>query len=185
MSIKFLKSERIYLRQLQEEDLKGNYLNWLNDDEVCENNSHHVYPYNIESAKDYINYARNTRNDLILAICLNDNDKHIGNISIQSINYPYRNGEFAILLGEKDYWNKGYSKESSIMIVKHAFDNINLHRIYCGTTSNNIGMQKLADSLGMKKEGVRRDAFFKKGKFQDIIEYGILRDEFYQKFNFE
>jgi RimJ/RimL family protein N-acetyltransferase len=54
---------------------------------------------------------------------------------------------------------------------------INLHRIYCGTSSENIGMQKLANKLGMIKEGQRKDALFKNGKYLDVIEYGIIVKE--------
>ncbi len=39
-------------------------------------------------------------------------------------------------------------------------------------------MKKIALKIGMLQEGVRRQAFYKWGKYQDIIEYGILKDEF-------
>ena len=55
---------------------------------------------------------------------------------------------------------------------------LNLNRIYCGTTNENEGMKKIALKIGMLQEGVRRQAFYKWGKYQDIIEYGILKDEF-------
>ena len=67
-------------------------------------------------------------------------------------------------------------KEAGDLLINHAFQNLNLHRIYCGTSSNNIGMQKLATKLGMKKEGVRKDSIFNDGRYYDIIEYGIIND---------
>jgi ribosomal-protein-alanine N-acetyltransferase len=36
----FLVGENIYLRPLDLNDLRGNYINWLNDSEVCKYNSH-------------------------------------------------------------------------------------------------------------------------------------------------
>lgn len=38
-------------------------------------------------------------------------------------------------------------------------------------------MQKVAEGLGFKKEGVRREMIFKKGKYNDVIEYGLLCSE--------
>jgi RimJ/RimL family protein N-acetyltransferase len=32
--------------------------------------------------------------------------------------------------------------------------------------------------LAMRQEGVRRQAYFKGGKFVDVIEFGVLREEF-------
>lgn len=181
MNNPFLIGEKIYLRGLDEKDLEGNYIKWLNDTEVCQYNSHHIFPYNYESAKNYIKNVAKLPDALVLAIILKENDMHIGNVSLQNISYINRNAEFAILMGEKAYWGKGYSKEAAILIIKHGFMELNLHRIYCGTSSDNIPMQKLAISLGMSEEGRRRDAMYKNGRFVDIIEYGLIHTEFLSK----
>ncbi|MBM4229579.1 MAG: GNAT family N-acetyltransferase [Gammaproteobacteria bacterium] len=39
-------------------------------------------------------------------------------------------------------------------------------------------MQKLARALGMQEEGRRRSALFLEGAWVDVLEYGVLRDEF-------
>jgi ribosomal-protein-alanine N-acetyltransferase len=39
-------------------------------------------------------------------------------------------------------------------------------------------MKKLAAALGMKEEGRRREAAFKHAKYIDIIEFGVLREEY-------
>ena len=179
----FLVGERLYLRPLDLEDLIGNYISWLNDPEVCKGNSHHVLPYTRNLAKQYIDNADISNDKLILAVVLKDSDIHIGNISLQNINYLHQNAEFAVLFGEKEYWGKGYSKEASFLILKHGFETLNLNRIYCGTFSENIPMIKLADYLCMKREGLRRKAFFKNGKLIDIVEFGVLKNEFFEKFN--
>lgn len=179
MSNHFLTGNEIYLRGLNLEDLEGNYIKWLNDAEVCNYNSHHVFPYYRENAEIYIKNASNSQNTLVLAIVLIENDLHIGNISLQNIDYINRSAEIAILIGEKDCWGKGYSKEAANLIIKHGFMELNLQRIYCGTSSDNISMQKLALSLGMIEEGRRRQAFFKHNQYVNIIEYGLLKHELY------
>jgi RimJ/RimL family protein N-acetyltransferase len=64
--------------------------------------------------------------------------------------------------------------EAGKLIIEHGFKSLNLHRIYCGTSSQNVGMQKLAEKLEMIKEGIRKEALFNSGIYSDIIEYGIL-----------
>ena len=49
----FLKSTRIQLRALTEKDLTEEYLQWLNDDEVCRYNSHAIFPNTEQKMKDY------------------------------------------------------------------------------------------------------------------------------------
>ena len=174
----FLIGDKIYLRGLCLDDLEDNYIQWLNDAEVCRYNSHHVFPYFTENAESYIKKTFSNKNAIVLAIVFRENDFHIGNISLQEINYINRSAEFAILMGERDYWGKGYSKEAAFLIIKHGFMALNLHKVYCGTSSDNIPMQKLALSLGMVEEGRRRESMFKDGIYKDIIEYGVLKDEF-------
>ena len=115
----------------------------------------------------------------MLAIIATDNDKHIGNISLQAIDWVSKTAEFAIILGDKEYWGKGYSTEAALMICEHGFSKLNLNRIYCGTSEQNIGMQKLAGKMKMQEEGCRRKALYKNGEYLDILEYGVLKEEYY------
>lgn len=177
----FLKSKRIYLRPLELSDLNGNYVSWLNDEQINEHNSHHVFPYSLKEGYHYIEKAHLSKDALVLAIVTKRKNKHIGNISLQNIDYLNRNAELAILLGEKEYLSKGYSKEASLLLLSHAFNALGLLRIYCGTSVKNKSMQKLAKKLGMILEGRRRKAMFKNGNLEDILEYGILADEFEDK----
>lgn len=174
----FLQGNIVDLRVLLREDLNGEYINWLNDAEVCQYNSHHVYPYGPIQAEQYISSLENNKNNLVLAIIARDTSKHIGNISLQNIDYINRNAEYAIILGDKAYHGKGVAKEVSLLLLKHGFNSLNLHRIYCGTSSANIAMQRLAIALGMKEEGRRKQALYKNGLYYDVLEYGLLREDF-------
>jgi RimJ/RimL family protein N-acetyltransferase len=170
----FLEGERLVLRPLNVSDIEGNYKFWLNDQDVVQYNSHGRFPQTAEKLLSYVSSIQNSNTDLILAVIDKVIGKHIGNIGLQSINWIDRNAEIAFLLGEKEYMGKGVMFEAGKLVIQHGFNSLNLHRIYCGTSSDNLGMQKLALKLGMFTEGVRKESIFKKGKYFDIIEYGIL-----------
>lgn len=170
----FLHTGTLYLRALCENDITGNYARWLNDPEITLYNSHGRFPMTIEKLKEFVKTARTSNAMLVMAIVDSSSDQHIGNISLQSISWIDRNAEIAFLLGEKDWWGKGVMLAAGKLLIDHGFNALNLHRIYCGTSSENSGMQKLAEKLGMEKEGVRKEALFNNGKFYDVIEYGIM-----------
>jgi len=172
-----LKGKSIYLRGLHLEDAKGNYPHWFNNPEVTRYNSHGDKLYTQEMAEDYIRFVTSSSIHQVFAIIDNHTNKHIGNVALQAINLQARNAEFAILLGEPSFYGKGVGEEVGKLLLDYAFSELRLHRIYCGTSSNNIGMQRLALKLGMRQEGIRRDALTKNGKFADVIEYAILEND--------
>ena len=170
----FLVGKNINLRILSESDVNGNYSRWLNDLEITEFNSHGRFPMTISKLIEYVKMSIDSNSALVLAVEDKFTNEHIGNISLQGINWIDRNAEIAFLLGEKAYWGKGVMLEAGKVLIEHAFNTLNLHRIYCGTSSKNIGMQKLALKLKMSKEVIRKEVLFKNGMYNDIIEYGIL-----------
>lgn len=175
--IPFLLGERVYLRPLCDEDISGGYPLWFNSASVCAGNSHHVYPYTEAEGMEYIRYASATKTDLILAIIAGSMEVHIGNVALQNIHPIYRSADFAIVIGEDRYWGKGYGYEAASLIINHGFMELGLLRIACATLDNNHGMQKLAVKLGMRLEGTRVAAAYKSGEFLNVVEFGILREE--------
>lgn len=175
----FLHANGYVLRSLEEADLEGDYFGWLNDARICEFNSHATYPNNRTRMLDYFRWTQETRDAVVLAIVDEKNTRHIGNVSLQSIDWIGRSAEFAILVGAMDYWGKGVGYETGKLLIDYGFSRLNLHKVYCGTSEHNMGMQKLAAKLGMIQEGVRRQAMYKFGRYVDLFEYGVLREEFY------
>ena len=173
----FLEGESIYLRPLSIEDVEGNYAYWLNDQEIVQFNSHGKFPMTVPMLKAFIESTSRATHAVVLAIIDKATDAHIGNISLQAINWQDRNAEIAFLLGERSFWGKGVMKQAGKLMIDHAFNALNLHRVHCGTSSANMGMQKLAIKLGMNEEGVRKEAIYNHGKYHDIIEFGIIREE--------
>ncbi len=172
-----LKGNIIHLRALHLEDAQGNYPNWLNDPEVTKYNSHGDVFYTREMAEDYIRNVHASQTAHVFAIVNNASHQHLGNISLQAIDMKARNAEFAILIGEPSVYGKGIGEEAGKLLIDYGFNHLHLHRIYCGTSSKNHGMQKLAAKLGMKQEGIRRDGLLKNGEYADIIEYGMLDND--------
>jgi len=66
-------------------------------------------------------------------------------------------------------------------ILQHGFNKLNLERIFCATAATNEGMKKLASAMGMTLEGTRRRHLFLEGSRVDMLEYGILREEFAER----
>lgn len=173
-----MTGKRVVLRVLEERDVEGPYAMWLNDPEVCRFNSHARFPVGKDELKMYIREAKQSSSMQVFAIVTKRGAAHIGNISLQNINYIDRSAELAIIIGDKKYWGKGIGLEAWKLMINYGFRVLNLHRLYCGCANKNLGMRKIAQKSGMKLEGRRRDAFFKDGGYDDILEFGILEIEY-------
>ncbi|MEA2091666.1 MAG: GNAT family N-acetyltransferase, partial [Campylobacterota bacterium] len=141
--------------------------------EVCKYNSHGANFYTKEMALQYIKSVQNNSTCKVFAVCLRDSNMHIGNISLQQI--TTKEAEFAILMGEKKYWGKGYATEAGKILFSFAFNKLNLKRVYCGTSEANLPMQKLAISLGMFYYTRKENALFKNNNFFDVLFYKIKK----------
>lgn len=176
MKIKINKD--YFLRPLVEKDLFGNYRLWFSDQNVTKYSSNGKYFKSKNFFLDYIKKSNNEKS-LVMAIC-HIYDGHIGNISLLNISQIDQNAELAILIGEKKHWKKSLAFKSVIEIMKHGFLKLNLNKIYCGTASTNVAMNALARKVGMILEGRRVKHLYLNGKFEDLIQYGILKNKFFK-----
>lgn len=194
---KLYETERFYVRPFTREDAKGNYKNWWTDQDVCKYSSHGLFPMYSAELEKFLNSLESnskivwaiivkgeqklTKDDCYTGYQYKDGSIHIGNISLDRIDWVNRSAEFSVIIGEKDYWNKGYTTEAAKFLFHHAFNKLNLGRIWTGMAASNIGMIRVAEKLGMLEEGRRKSAVFLEGEYVDVIEFGILREEWNQK----
>lgn len=168
----------MYLRALEARDLEGPWFQWLNDEEVCRHNGHAIFPNTERRMRDYFESTQTSRDAVVFAVVRRSDDRHVGNISLQRISWVDRSAELAILMGDREVWGTGAATDAGELLLQYGFVRLGLHRIHCGTSAANDGMQKLAVRLGMREEGRRREAMYKNGAFFDILEYGILQPEY-------
>lgn len=170
-----LETEHLFLRPLSEYELNGPYVSWLNDPDVCRYNSHGVSEYTRKQAELFIKDLAADKSREVFAVYLKGVTEHLGNISLQRIDYGNRSAEIAFLFGNKKYWGRGYAVEAGERLLQRAYEDLRLHRVYFGTHIENIAMQRVGEKLGFQKEGILKDAQFKNGCFNDIILYGKVR----------
>jgi RimJ/RimL family protein N-acetyltransferase len=172
-----LKGEKVILRTIRKDDIE-HWLKWYNDPDILKYLSPNLmYGVNREKEEEYYNSIRHFPNNKIYAIETHDG-KVVGNIGLHNINHEWSNAEVSIIIGEKEYWGKGYAADAIRVLIKFAFDRVNLHRVYLHVSEDNKGGIRCYERSGFKKEGVLREAQYFDGKYSNIIVMGILREEF-------
>lgn len=176
---RFLSGKKIYLRGLNEGDCRGRYLFMAND---VENLSFveglGYWPASSVDLKKYVK-ANNKSSDLLLGIFENTTDLHVGNIRLSRIK-PYHHTCMLGIIIHKDYIGKGYALESSRLLIKHAFEVLNMHRIQISVVDKNTRAIKLYKKLGAIKEGSLREAFYFNNKYYHVLIFSILKKEYFK-----
>lgn len=173
----FITGKRVFLRPLLESDFTVDYLKWLNDPEINEYSQRRPYPVSWEDMKKYNDYyLQHPREGFVLAV-IDKNDKvHIGNVALVNIQPVHRCAETAILIGNRDYWGKGYGAECIYLLTKHGFNYLNMNKIFAGTF--NPGFVSCVEKLGWRKEGEFRERIWSNGRYHDQTWMSILKSEF-------
>lgn len=182
MNYSFLNSDRLYFRPLEVNDIENGYINWINDPEIRSYMGTLHFPTTKEQLKDYVCKHTSNPNIVFFAIVDKTNNKHIGNIKLGPIDWINRKGEHGFLIGDKEYWGKGFGSEALTLLLRYAFLELNLNKINASFSSLNIASIKVHEKVGFTVEGKRRQEKYENGIYNDIILVGITREEFLQKY---
>ncbi|MFS0751645.1 GNAT family N-acetyltransferase [Oceanobacillus sp. 1P07AA] len=166
--------DRIRLRKLASEDVSI-YHKWRNDIEVMHftNPSLDVFTYaDTEKFVNSIIEAENSKGYMIEEV---ETDKPIGVTSLINIDYGNRNAECIIDIGDKDYWSKGFGRESVKLLLDFTFKELNLHKVYLRVFSFNDRAINLYKKLGFVEEGTLNEQLYRDGAWHDIIFMGLLK----------
>jgi [ribosomal protein S5]-alanine N-acetyltransferase len=173
----FCQGKKVYLRSLVKEDIQGNWFKWFNDPDINKYMLNGTFPNNVKSFESFLDNQVCSSNNLILAVCDIETKEHIGNIGIHNIDWVNGLGEYGIVMGEKKYWGKGYSKEASSLLINHAFNRLNLRKIWLGVLSNHLTAIKLYEKLGFKKEAELENEIKRNNEYINIIRMRLFLNE--------
>jgi RimJ/RimL family protein N-acetyltransferase len=106
-----------------------------------------------------------------------EDDRLIGFVALHSIEWNNRAGLLSIGIGEPDYRGKGYGSEALRLILRYAFNELNLERVGLDVIANNLAAIRAYERAGFRQEGTLRGAVLRDGQRHDRIVMGVLRDE--------
>jgi RimJ/RimL family protein N-acetyltransferase len=152
----FISGEKIKLREKKLSDVRNDY-RWQSDPELAELDA---APTLIMSFSIYLlDYAsvlnQHDHNRFPLAIETLEG-KHIGNCTCYDIDEKKSEAQVGIMLGERDYWGKGYGADTINTLVDHIFGITHLNRLYLKTLDWNKRAQKCFTSCGFSSCGELR-----------------------------
>ena len=165
------------LREIEREDMT--IINsWRSSKELID---HLGAPFRyINKEVDFIwfeSYMQNRETNVRCSI-LNEEDQVLGLVSLTNIDRMNQTAVFHIMIGDRTHRDKGTGSYATNEILRHAFYDMNLNRVELTVLESNNRAIALYEKLGFKKEGIKREAVYKNGKFVNMILMAILKSEY-------
>jgi [ribosomal protein S5]-alanine N-acetyltransferase len=174
----FLESKKIFLTIIDEEDIPIKYLKWINDQSIIGQTESRYFPTSKNKLFKKVKEFNESPNTVFFSIIDKKTKDYIGNVKIGPINWIDRNAAIGRLIGEKDFHGKGYGTEVSKLILKYAFQILNLNKIYSGAIESNKGSIKSNLKLGFKIEGELREHYYLNGSYKSLIQLGLTKKDY-------
>jgi RimJ/RimL family protein N-acetyltransferase len=153
------------------------YHSWINDESIL----HFISKHNqVISLKEEEEWAMGSHRDINFNIVDKVHNTLIGNCGISLTPSCGSNASIGILIGNKDFRNKGYGTEVVKMLIKFAFEELGVHRVHLTLNSENERAHKCYLKAGLKDEGIAREAIYHEGRYTDLLYMGILANEYFK-----
>lgn len=109
---------------------------------------------------------------------VDERGRFIGAIRLWRISERNRSAMLTIFIGERSHWGKGYGSDALRLALREAFGPMDLHRVELHVFEYNHRAIRSYEKVGFIREGVRRQALLRGGRYYDILVMGITREEF-------
>lgn len=146
--------EKVCLRAYKEEDIPI-VTKFVNDGELKKLLAPGIpFPITLWEEDEWVKSQKGNKNgEYNFAIEDIETNNYIGGCGINEVNWTTRVATVGIMVGDKDYWNKGYGTDAMKVLMKFIFDNMNIRKIKLNVFSFNIRAQRCYEKCGFKVEG--------------------------------
>ncbi len=175
---KTLETDRLILRRFMVEDAECFFRNVTSDPEV---NRFLTWPLDnsVEDTKELLTgwverYEKPER--YCWAIVLKVTEVVIGTIAAPTVKNRIEAVEVTYCIGSK-WWGKGIVPEALQAVMKYLFVEVQANRIEAGFDSNNPNSGRVMEKVGMRREGIMRQAGRNNQGLFDLVFYAILRED--------
>jgi len=131
-------------------------LAWAND-AVVSRLMNRAKPVSASEHQTWFASILNRTDCRFFAVEQDDEPRHVGNVWLWDIDSRHRKAEIRIVIGEASVRGRGAGSEAIDLISRHAFETLQLHRLYAYVLSINPGGRRAFEKAGFVLEGTLRE----------------------------
>ncbi len=175
-----LRGEQVHLTAENPEVMSVNFSRWFQDTEWLRFlDTEPPRMFSEKKWKEWLekDLEKGVSDGVFFTIRTLESDKVIGFIGLFDLYLGHGDALVAIALGERDYWGKGYGTDAMRIMLRYAFNELNLRRVGLIVFEYNPRAIRSYEKVGFAHEGRIRQVMQRDGKRWDYLYMGILREE--------
>ncbi len=137
------------------------------------------HPYSEQQAREWISHHMelgNEAKEAAFAIVEKNTGQLIGSAGLRDLNQEHSHAEMGCWIGV-EFWGRGYATEAARALLQFGFEELQLNRIHAHHMLRNPASGRVLEKIGMRREGVLREAVRKWGKFEDVAILAVLNKD--------
>lgn len=173
-----LTTERFLLRPLTPDDARD-VQRYAGAREIADVTLTVPHPYEDGMAEEWIagHPAAFRRGEAATFGIVPSGEKRIVGVIGLTLTAEHRRGELGYWIG-RPFWGKGYCTEAAGAVLEYGFGDLGLNRIAAYHLARNPASGRVMQKIGMTREGYLRSHVRKWDRFEDVVFYGIIRNDF-------
>jgi [ribosomal protein S5]-alanine N-acetyltransferase len=156
--------------------VESNWVGWFNDEAMSTYNQHHYFPNTVEQQYEIL---KSCTADDKLQLGIVDRahpDTICGVVTLSAIDWIHRHAAIAGIQEVKaTKLNSALFLESWSIMLRHAFEQLGLNKIYGGTFHPHVSAA-LMRTFNFEVEGIRKRQIYKNGEYHDVTLIGVFKD---------
>jgi RimJ/RimL family protein N-acetyltransferase len=155
------------------------YAKWINDPKVRKY-SRNELPLTLEEVKKRWFKPREPgerRKEIAFEIWHKNEKETIGVVGLSNINWFTRWANAFIQIGEKRFWSQNIATEATMLLLKYAFDELDLHQLSAGIAVPNVGSWRVAEKAGFIFQGISKSRDYVDGEYVDLKFYSYFQED--------
>lgn len=170
---------KVSIRTLRNDDAP-NLAKYGNNKKIWDNmRDYFPHPYHVEDAVSFIKKINETEAITTFALAYEDQLVGITGYNLQKDIYRH-SAEIGYWLAEP-FWGKGITSQALKLTIKHAFDVMDIKRLFTSVFEHNIGSIKVLEKTGFLFEGKGIKAVIKNDKYYNDLRYSLLNPKYFNK----
>ena len=158
---------RAYLAALTDADVPVLF-SWINDRALAVQSAP-FHPVHQADHEEWFRNLRARRDVVIFGIRRAGDDRLVGSCQLHGINHIHRSAELQIRIGVAEARGAGIGTDACRALLKHAFEDLNLTRVFLHVLASNTAAKRLYEKVGFEVEGIARQAVFIDGQWHDVV----------------